>query len=59
MSFQFVLLTLHLVTVISPQAVALVTSGVWNLRTEPKIREVGMSLWTVPTRETQWPTENT
>lgn len=52
MSFQFVLLTLHLATVISPQVVTLLTSSVWNLRTGPKIREVGMSLWTVFTRET-------
>lgn len=58
-SFPLVLLTLHLVTVISPQAVTLVTSSVWNRTTGPKITEVGMSLWTVFTRETQWPAENT
>lgn len=41
MSFQFVLLILRLVTVISPQVGTLVTSSVWNPRTE-----VGMSVFT-------------
>lgn len=53
MSFQFVLMTLHLVTAISLQVVTLVTSSVWNLKTGPKIMEVGMSLMTVFTRDIQ------
>lgn len=53
MSFQFVLLTLHLVTVISLQVVTLVTSSDWKLKTGPKIMEVGISLTTVFTRDIQ------